>query len=213
MEMRTADAFLAAVRVAADLVARPEVAGRWTDESACAGMSVGALAQHLAAQAGNTVALLKADPVALSPIPLLEHYRRAAWVTAGLDEEPNTSIRDGAEERAGSGPDALVQQVQADLAVLPVLLAAERSPDTVHVTWQGWALSTDDYLVSRMMELVVHSDDLAASLGVETPEFPEAVVQPVVALLSALAARRHGATAVVRALARPQRASGHVSAF
>jgi len=38
-------------------------------------------------------------------------------------------------------------------------------------------------------------------------------VTPVLALLSALAVRRHGQAAVVRTLSRPQRAPGQVSAF
>ena len=64
-----------------------------------------------------------------------------------------------------------------------------------------------------MMETVVHSDDLAASVGLETPEFPDEVVSPVLDLLTGLAVRRHGATALVRTLTRPQRAPGSVAAF
>jgi hypothetical protein len=63
------------------------------------------------------------------------------------------------------------------------------------------------------MEIVVHSDDLAASVDLPTPEFPEAVLVPVLDLLTLLSLRRHGQDAVVRALSRPQRASGSISAF
>jgi len=59
----------------------------------------------------------------------------------------------------------------------------------------------------------VHADDLAASLGCPTPQFDDAVRDPVVALLAALSVRRHGQIAVVRALTRAERASGSVSAF
>ena len=49
-------------------------------------------------------------------------------------------------------------------------LLAETSPDRpVLVPWQGWALRRDDFLVMRMMEITVHSDDLAASVGVAAP--------------------------------------------
>jgi hypothetical protein len=64
-----------------------------------------------------------------------------------------------------------------------------------------------------MMEIVVHSDDLAVSIGADTPEFPDDVVSPVLALLTGVAVGRHGATAVVRALTRPQRAPDSISAF
>ena len=47
---------------AARLLAHPEVARRWRDESACAGMTVGGLAHHLAGQTGTVVRLLSAPP-------------------------------------------------------------------------------------------------------------------------------------------------------
>jgi hypothetical protein len=60
---------------------------------------------------------------------------------------------------------------------------------------------------------VVHSDDLAAGIGLETPDFPDPVVADVLGLLTGVAVRRHGQTAMVRALSRPQRAPASVSAF
>ncbi len=87
------------------------------------------------------------------------------------------------------------------------------SDDPVLIPWQGWALTAHDFLVTRLMETVVHSDDLAASVGVETPEFPDDGGRAGAGLLTGLAVRRHGPTALVRALTRPQRAPGSVSAF
>lgn len=66
---------------------------------------------------------------------------------------------------------------------------------------------------SRMLELTVHSDDLVVSVGVGTPRFPENVVETVVDLLSRLAVRRHGATNVIRALSRAERAPASITAF
>ncbi len=63
------------------------------------------------------------------------------------------------------------------------------------------------------MEILVHADDLAASIGVPTPQFPTQTGYAVLGLLAAVAADRHGQTAMVRALSRPQRAHGPVSAF
>ena len=78
--------------------------------------------------------------------------------------------------------------------------------------WWDWSLSFEDYLVTRVMEIVVHSDDLAVSVGVEAPALPEPVLGPVLALLVGISLRRHGQAAVVRALSRRERA-GDVSAF
>ena len=213
MEQSELDGVLVAARTAADLSRRSEVSERWGDESACAGMTVGGLAFHLAGQTDLMMRLLQAEPSDLTPIPLAEHYARAAWVHTGLDDEANVGIREGSDELAQSGPEALATLVEARLEALPGVLAAV-GPDTpVLIPWQGWALTARDFLVTRLMETVVHSDDLAASVRVPTPDFPDSVVGPVLDLLTGLALRRHGATALVRTLARPQRAPATVAAF
>jgi hypothetical protein len=213
MEHSDRDAFLAAARVAADLVRRPEVEARWHDESACAGMSVGGLACHLASQLDNTVRLLGAGVSDQSPIRLADHYSGAGWVRGTHDDEANVGIREGSNAQAEAGADAVRLQVSCRLEELPDALATRAGSDPVLIPWQGWALTAHDFLVTRMMEIVVHSDDLAASLGVDTPEFPDDVVAPVLDLLTGLAVRRHGVTSVVRALTRPQRAPDTIAAF
>src|SRR5690349_9953645 len=115
MADRLLELFPQVAATAAELIAHPEVARRWGDESACAGMSVGGLAHHLSGQARGVVRLLGAPPHDEPPIAVLEHYRRAAWVHTGLDEEVNTSIREGADEDATGGPEVLAGLVRADL--------------------------------------------------------------------------------------------------
>lgn len=78
--------------------------------------------------------------------------------------------------------------------------AIEAAGTTTCVPWQHCGLPTDDFLVVRLMEIVVHVDDLASSTGAETPVFDPEVVEAVVCLLAALAVRRRGPNAVVRAL-------------
>ncbi len=217
MAERVVELFPEVARVAADLIRHPEVARRWDDESACAGMSVGGLANHLAGQAANVVLLLAAPPHDADPIAALEHYRRAAWVHTGLDDEANVEVRTSADAYAASGPDDLLDRVDHDLDVLPGVLApvldGSRTPDSVLVPWQGWALSSAGFVLTRTMEVLVHSDDLAASIGVDTPRFPDEAADAVLGLLASVAAERHGQVAVLRALSRPQRSTGPVSAF
>lgn len=205
--------FVSAARIALELASSPEVRAAWDTESACAGMTVGGLAAHLLGQALSTVRLLEAAPVEDEPIPLLEHYARAAWVRSGPEDEANTGIRDDSNDTAQGGPGRVLAAGRAAVDRLPGALHAPRNPDQVHVTWQGWSLTTDDFLTTRAMEIVVHSDDLAASVGLDTPEFPEDVVAGVLTLLTGVAVRRHGQAALVRALSRPQRAPRSVSAF
>jgi hypothetical protein len=205
--------FVTACRTALELAATPEVAAAWEQESSCAGMTVGGLAHHTLSQARHVETILSAAPGDEAPLPLLEHYARAAWVEAGPEDDANTSIRDEGDRAAAVGPATVLAEVAAVVDRLPGLLQAPRDPDTAHIPWQGWSLTTDDFLVTRAMELVVHSDDLADSVGLATPTFPDSVVEHVVRLLSGVAVRRHGATDVVRALSRPQRAPRSVSAF
>jgi hypothetical protein len=51
------------------------------------------------------------------------------------------------------------------------------------------------------------------SVDVALPNFPSEVVDDVLAVLAAIAARRHGDAAVIRALARPERSTRSASAF
>lgn len=207
------DAYLIAAGTAAGQLRDRAVAESWDAPSALPAMSVGALACHLAGQLLSVRDLLKAEPSSAKPIPLLDHYRRAAWVDAELDAEVNVEIRSGAQAVAEEGHEALVARVDAVLLELPQLLAAQPPDRAVLIPWQGWSLSLDDFLVSRMMEITVHGDDLAASLGQEPPDLPEPVLRPVLSLLVGVAVRRHGQSAVVRALSRSERAPASITAF
>ena len=91
---------------------------------------------------------------------------------------------------------------------------ADQHPDrAVLIPWTGWALRRDDFLTGRMMEIVVHGEDVAASVGFTSSPLPDDVLTPVVALLTRLAVRRHGQGAVVSALSRAERAPRTISAF
>jgi hypothetical protein len=147
------------------------------------------------------------------PATLLEHYDRVPWVGASLDDEANAEIRRGGEDEAAGGPAALAVRIGVAVEALRTALPAEPADRVVHPSWVSWTLTLDDFLVTRMMEIAVHSDDLAQSGGVATPTLPPAVLDPVFALLTRLAVRRHGPTALLRALSRSERAPATIAAF
>jgi hypothetical protein len=60
------------------------------------------------------------------------------------------------------------------------------------------------------VELVVHIDDLAGSVGLPTPDLPDLATDLVISCLAGVARRRHGDLEVVRALARHERAHSDV---
>lgn len=205
------DAYLSAAGVAATLLRDPAVSARWSQPSALADFSVAGLACHLAFQVIRTVPLLAAPPGG-SAIAVLEHYTRSAWVTSGVGGADNLQIRRANEQRAAATTArGLADEVDAALAELRRVVPAE--PAQRVVDFRDWGLAVDDFLLTRVMELVVHSDDLAVSVGVPTPEMPAAATEATIRLLASVAAWRHGPLAVVRALSRRERAPGSISAF
>ena len=158
------------------------------------------------------MALLRAEPIG-DPIALDEHYARSAWVRASLDDEVNVSIRASGDAQAAAGPDAVLAAVVEARAALPDLLADQPDDRAVLIPWAGWALGRDDFLTGRLMEVVVHGEDVAASVGFTSPPLPRRGARP--RARPADPARRHPARpgAVVSALTRAERAPRTISAF
>ncbi|CAM5779660.1 maleylpyruvate isomerase N-terminal domain-containing protein [Cellulomonas persica] len=208
-------AAIGATRLLAGLVAWPEITQRWNDESACAGMTVGALTWHLVNQPQRIVETLlahdRSDSRLSEPITVSEHYAQALWIQQDLEGPANRGVRERGEEQAAAGPRAAATAAQDALARLDAVLTT--APPVVVVPWTGAALAIEDFVATRLLEIVVHSDDLAASLGVPVPQFPHEVLSPVLTLLTDTALRRHGQDALVRTLSRPQRAPISISAF
>ncbi|MCT9929868.1 maleylpyruvate isomerase N-terminal domain-containing protein [Planotetraspora sp. A-T 1434] len=207
------DDFLIAARSAANLLREPAVAAAWSRPSALPEFSVGGLAGHLAYQVLAVQEAL-AEPVPKEQtITLLEHYGQVRWVGAAIDDEANVRIRDGGEELAAEGPAALAARVDSTIEDLTDgLVSAADRPVRIPL-WGPWSLTLDDLLITRVMELAVHSDDLAVSVDIATPALPQGAVDTVIDLLSRLAVRRHGPTAVLRALSRAERAPDTIAAF
>ncbi|WP_246114034.1 maleylpyruvate isomerase N-terminal domain-containing protein [Streptomyces montanus] len=211
--MSLKDAYLDVAAQAVTLLGAPEVGALWEESSALAEMTVGGLAGHLAYQVFSVSPALREPTTDAAPIPLLEHYARAAWIDAPLDGEVNAGIRAKGEGIASEGAQALCARARAMLAEQEAALPAFRDDWVVFMPQTGWALSLDDFLVTRMMELAVHTDDLAVSVGIAAPELPAAAFDPVLTLLARLAARRHGQAALLRALARTERAPSAINAL
>ncbi len=205
------DAFLDTADVAARLVRDPAVAARWREPSALVDFSVAGLARHLANQITTMPGFL-ARPPGTAPVPVLDHYTRNSWVVSGVDSDDNRSIRGRSEERAaGTTPEALADEVDGALAELRRVLPA--LPGDRIVPLGDWALTLDDLLLTRLMELVVHGDDLAVSIGVPTPPVPDEAADATIVLLARVATWRHGSLAVIRALSRRERAPETISAL
>ncbi|MGC5022388.1 maleylpyruvate isomerase N-terminal domain-containing protein [Micromonospora sp. DT47] len=205
------ETYLDTALTAAALLRQPALAARWREPSALPGFSIGGLARHLANQVTVTPAHLAGAPGAAA-VPVLQHYTRSTWVASGIDSDANVGIRSRGEAAAAElTPGTLADEVDAAIETLRQVLPG--APADRVIDLGDWGLTLEDFLHTRVMELVVHGDDLAVSLGVPTPDVPPAATEATIALLARVAAWRHGPLAVVRALARQERAPRTIAAL
>ena len=208
--------YLAAADAALGLLASAEVTGRWGEPSACAGFTVGGLAAHLGWQvqsAGWAVESERPAPDAVVT-ELAGHYGQAAWLGAELDSPVNVGIRDTGEQRAAAGAAEVARLTAQARDYLAGEFASLTPREVIAMPWvEGRAMTLGDLLTTRLLELVIHTDDPAASVGLVTPQAPDSAYATVIGLLTPLSVRRHGPIAVLRALSRAERAPESISAL
>jgi hypothetical protein len=202
----TRTAFLDAAEVARQVVASPGVAIRWEEPGALSEMTVGALVAHLARAVTNVERSLEAP----EPPPVAAVISAAAYFAAvgpDLDSGINVRVRAASAEEALIGHRAVLGRMDRGLDRLRTRLEGEPEGRLVTVRDRE-VLRLDEYLVTRIIELALHTDDLCVSVGRETPELPGIGV--AIQALVDIAAHRHGELAVLRALARRERDPGQV---
>ncbi|MFE3445684.1 maleylpyruvate isomerase N-terminal domain-containing protein [Nocardia sp. NPDC059180] len=204
-------AYLQAAVSTTTLLADPALTAAWGRPSALKEFSVHGLAGHLGAQIFHVTRALEADVPDAQPLSVAEFFARAQAFDAEVDAEISVRIRQGGEAAAAAGAKALIREVEAAISRQRTTLSDE--PGSRVVAMAGMPMLLDDFLLTRMVEIVVHSDDLAFSADIPAPTFPPQVFEPVVDLLTRLAVVRHGQPAVVRALSRSERAPRTIAAF
>jgi hypothetical protein len=199
--------YIGSCEVAQDMLVRPEVSVRWNDGSALPLLSVAALAGHLA-RAVHTVETYLDDPAPSGSVSdgLVSASAYFIRLDSDLDSPLNVGVRQRAEEAAMDGAAAVAARFTDALSRVRDRLPAEPA-DRLIRAFGDRVMLLDDYLVVRMVELTVHSDDLAASLGIEPPQFPEPALELVIETLVGTAVMRHGDWAVLRSLTRRERDS------
>jgi len=194
------EAFLAGAEVVAAAVASPEVATCWEQPSVLEEQTVGSLAGHLARGAVWAVAdyLDAGEPEGeLTYRSAGEYFAHRMSIATSEDHE---AIRRRGADVGSVGQAALAEELRRRLDALqrelPTLPPARR------VTVVGGSIMRlDDYLRTRIVEQVVHLDDLARSVGREWP-VPDACTRVAIDAGLEVAERRLGTTAVLRALYR-----------
>lgn len=203
--------FLSAARSAAVLLHAPELADAWSKPSALAEFRVSGLAGHLAGQVLNVPRFLDAPvPSGMPPMDAVRYYLKDGDFE--VDSPVSSGIRAKSEQVAGSSAEELAARY--DAAVLAVASRLDGlSADRPVLVFDRWLLPLDQCLLTRLLEVVVHADDLAVSIGVPTPTFADDVVDAVTITLARIAVGRRGALPVLRALSRRERADAPATAF
>ncbi len=200
--------FLDTTAVAVDLLSAPEVAAGWDDPSALEEFRVRGLAGHLARATTSVEHYLDRDAGREGErdgdLITAPQYYSAAVEDPDIHSSLHQAIRQRGEEAAAGGHAATVASLRDCAARLEQRLEEEPS-DRVVAVYKGLVLRLDDYLVTRLIELVVHIDDLAVSAGLPTPDVSPAATDAAIRALVNVARHRHGDLAVIRAMTRRER--------
>ena len=196
--------YLEAADRAVQLLGAGEVARGWEAESVLTGMSVGGLAGHLARSVLQVEWFLDGEVLGADPVSPVRYYGRL--VDTALPGSPlNVGVCARSEETASAGPTAVADHARAALERLTRRLGKEPADRRVAVLHRpGVEMLLDGYLQTRCVELAVHLEDLALSVGSDV-RAPEAATAVAVDVLVAAARDRHGDQAVLHALARRER--------
>ncbi|MYX35989.1 MULTISPECIES: maleylpyruvate isomerase family mycothiol-dependent enzyme [unclassified Streptomyces] len=161
---------------------------RLTAPSGLPGWDVRVLVLHVARQVEAVARVVAAPAPAKADLDLATWVRSAACFAG--------PPADGTREAATEGADAAARLEEAAQGLAGVLDEAV-APERLVAVPPG-AMRSTDFLVTRLFELVVHSDDLARATGVPVPLERQAVAAVVRLLADTLAVAVPGNSVEVR---------------
>ena len=191
------------------LARKPEVGARWNEASALEGMSVGAVAAHgLGIFEQILMDVERPEPATPRLLGIVE-YTRAARLDKreDLQSEGHRLLIRGAEDRASLGHGAICEQAAGWLEMLKWNLPAmDPAKHVILPRMPPMAGPLAMMVANRTVELIVHMDDLAVSVGVPTPVITPAAGAMALTVLVSVARRMNTDLEVIRVMARAERA-------
>jgi len=195
------EVFLGGAQVIATALADPAVADAWDRPSVLEDQTVGGLAGHLARGGVWVVADYLDGGVPDGPADIGGAGEYFAIVMSAATAEDHHGNRARGAAVAAAGGDELRRDVGQRLDALGPRLRS--LPMSLLLTVIGGrVMRLDDYLATRILEQVVHLDDLARSVDREPWSLPTGATDLAIAVGADIACRRTGSTALVRALFR-----------
>ncbi len=192
---------------AADLVGSPAVAAAWHTPSALDGMTVGALAAHLVRATGAVLAYL--DRTSEDAEVVSDLLTKVTYFHAAIDAPIHERIKQVSADEADAGVEAVARRARQVAESLATRLPNEPADRLVEALGQR-LLTLDDFCCTRMIEIGMHIDDLAVSVGVDTPDLGADVTAEIIEIVVGIARHLHGDWAVIHALARAERSTADV---
>jgi hypothetical protein len=203
------DAYMGAVDWLRSILARPEVADAWAEPSAVADYTVGGVAAHAVHSVLWLEQLLRdSEPAGLRQVTIAEFFGTNR-VGGSVDRDPfSASLRAAAEAFALTGAPVVIAACTASRDELVSLLTAapaNRAVPVVRVV--GGQVSLRDYLRTRVLEVVVHSDDVVCSVpGLLVADPPPAAIEISLGVCLEMARARAGGVGTLRGFTRTERA-------
>jgi Mycothiol maleylpyruvate isomerase N-terminal domain len=201
MTMDVRETFLATALVLYDAIADDAVARAWDQPSVLEEQTIGGLAGHLA-RGGVWVVATYLD----TEIPDAPRARSAAEYFAQsaefLNADDHRMIRERGAEVAAAGHREVCRALRERLEALAPRLRAEPADRILGVAGGVAVMTLDRYLETRIVEQVVHLDDLARSLGRDPFPVPLDAQNLAIHIGVDVARLRRGETEVIRALYR-----------
>jgi hypothetical protein len=194
--------FIDGSRVVASAIADPLVGDAWGSPSVLEGQLVSGLAGHLARGGVWVVADYLDAGTPEPPVDFASAGEYFASFAENASPEDHRAVRDRGAAVASVGHEALVQTVTERLDALESQLRRLDDPARLIAVIGARVMRLHDYLTTRIVEQIVHLDDLARSIGRETWRVPSDSQALVISVGMEMATLRHGPAAVVRALYR-----------
>lgn len=201
------DAYIGGVDWVRGILGHAEVVDAWDQPSALADYTVGGLAAHAVHGVVWLEQLLTdAEPVGLRPVTVGEFFGRNR--VEGDGEDPFAeSLRAAAEAFALTGASVVTAACTTSRDELVGLLDRAPSARAVPVVRvAGGQVPLCDYVRTRVLEVVVHGDDIVCSVrGLTVPDPPPDSVEICLGVCLELARARVGDLGSLRAFTRAER--------
>lgn len=192
--------FLKSCEVVAGAVEDGRVSAAWDKPSVLADQTVGAIAAHTARGCWVVCDYLD-EGVPTEPANFDSAADYFAKLLRAATPEMHEGIRQRGSDGAATGPHGCARLLREKLPVMQSVLETEPDGRLVNV-YGGNAMTLDDYLETRLVEQVVHLNDLALSIGTDPWPNAEGAEELVLSIGLEIGRARFGTAAMIRALFR-----------